>query len=185
MPTDDGFEAFAKRIRAGAESVPLVKAGRQTTLAALSKADQNAYIDRCWADGIDPLGAPAEPPGPPKLTVAEKRAAMNAPLPEEAGEVFYGWVQRACDDRGYEWAFVQLPRYVVEGNAIPDRVGRAVRTDTREVMTKEIIGELISWNLGKKTRPDPDCRHKYVVAPGGRRECVQCGTPEASAEVSP
>ena len=155
MSADDGFDAFAKRIRASAESIPLVKAGRQVTLGSLSKSDQNAYIDRCWADGIDPLGAPAEPPGPPKLTVAEKRAAMNAyPVAQgEEVETFLGWVQRALvPGPGYEWATVILPRHTVESCAVPDKIGRSIRRDTREVMTNDIIGRLANWELGNRVR---------------------------------
>ena len=154
MSADDSFEAFAKRIRASAESIPLVKAGRQTTLAALSKSDQNAYIDRCWADGLDPLGDPPVPETP-KLTVAEKRAAMNAyPVaPGAEVETFLGWVQRALvPGPGYEWATVVIPRHTVESCAVPDKIGRSIRRDTREVMTNDIIGRLANWELGNRVR---------------------------------
>lgn len=155
MATDDGFDAFAKRIRASAEAIPLVKAGRQVTLSQLSKADQNAYIDRCWADGIDPLGAEPAAPETPKLTVAEKRAAMNAyPVdPGEETETFLGWVQRALvPGPGYEWATVVIPRHTVEACAVPDKIGRTIRKDTREVMTNDIIGRLANWELGNRVR---------------------------------
>jgi len=140
------FEAFSRRILGAAESIPITRAGRSTVLAALSGKDQKAHVDRWWADGIDPMAATE--PAPP----VTPRAAMQAPI-EPSGETFYGWVQRALvPGPGFEWARVEVPRHIVEALAKPDRVGRAIRKDTREVMTSEIMGELASWNLGNRAR---------------------------------
>lgn len=192
------FERFAARVRAGADRIPIKRGGQSTTLAKLSEADRRAHIDRWYADGHDPLppidaeGLHAMAPsaqaardrGDPLAprTMAE-RASMNAyPVkPEEDPELFYGWVQRALTPGpGFEWAIIEIPRHIVEGLCRPDKAGRKLRQDTREVMTSEIIAELASWNLGNRARPTPQCRHRFYTHPRDGRVCVQCGTAEAA-----
>lgn len=190
MPIEnETFEAFARRVRAGASRIPIVRGQQSTTLAQLSEKDRNAHIDRWYADGHDPLPA-AKPSqevyeealakyGPTKA----ERAAMNAypVLPEQDPELFYGWVQRALHPGpGFEWAIIEIPRHIVEGLAKPDKAGRKLRRDTREVMTSEVIGELASWNLGNRARPTPQCKHRFYTHPRDGRVCVQCGTAEAA-----
>lgn len=166
------FERFAARMRAGADRIPIKRGGQSTTLSKLSESDRRAHIDRWYSDGHDPLPAPTE---------AERRAAMNAyPVkPEQDPELFYGWVQRALTPGpGFEWAIIEIPRHIVEGLCRPDKAGRKLRRDTREVMTSEIIAELANWNLGNRTRPQSTCRHRFYTHPREGRVCVQCGTPE-------
>jgi hypothetical protein len=191
------FEAFAARIRSAAPTIPIVRGAQRTTLDKLSERDRNANIDRWWLEGRDPtveaaVEAVTERQAEP--TKSEKRATVNEyPIaPGEDPEVFYGWVLRACDPGlGWEWATVTLPRHIVEGLAIADKSGRKIRMDAREVMTHEIGGELMSWNLGDKTRKGPRCKHTLKTRAGvegsafikdsaGNRTCVQCGTAEST-----
>lgn len=191
----ESIEAFAARIRAGGDSIPIVRGQQQTTFSKLSRADQNAHIDRWFADGIDPLSAHSNGTGVAPPTEAVRRAEVNKyPVqPGEDPELFYGWVQRALiPGPGFEWAMIEVPRHIVEGLAKADRSGRKLRKDTREVMTSEIVAGLADWNLGNRVRGRPLCNHRFFFNPApitdpktgkvtqGRSECVQCGTPEAT-----
>lgn len=59
-------------------------------------------------------------------------------------EIWRGWVIRPAEEGGWTFVRVTLPRQVVDACKAEEP-----KTNTRQIMSGTILGELANWNLGR------------------------------------